>query len=228
MIRAVPRLAAAMPPVVRVFAAGILVVAGLATLGVLLGTNWQLFKVGEEGNVPTWFSSIQLFSVGAILLVVVWPDIKPNRRASWALILVPGLFLYLSLDEAATLHEQLGRWFFADSDFGTELRTGPWMFFFVPVIAAVTALAAWVFWPYLRGRRDVITRYVVGIAIFATAAVGLELIGNFTVEGSQIQKLVGFGEEVGEMIAVNLILWATVLVAGHEGIRLHRVQPARE
>lgn len=213
-----------MPPVVRVFAAGILVVAGLAILGVLLGTNWQLFKVGEEGNLPTWFSSTQLFTVGAILLVIVWPDVKRHRPTSWSLIVVPGLFLYLSLDEAATLHEQLGRWFFADSDFGASLRTGAWMFFFVPVITAVTGVAAWVFWPYVRGRREVITRYIAGLAIFAAAAAGLELMGNLTVPGSQIQKLLGFGEEVGEMIAVNIILWATVLVAKHEGIKLHRAQ----
>lgn len=228
VIRRARRLAGLMPPVVLVFAAGILTVSVLATLSVLLDVNWHVLKVGEEANVPTWFSTTQLFAVGAILLVVVWPDIKRDRTASWALILVPGLFLYLSLDEAATLHEQLGRWFFADSEFGSELRTGPWMFFVAPIVAVVTSVAAWVFWPYLRGRRDVIARFVAGVALFGAAAVGLELIGNFTTEGSQIQKVIGFGEEVGEMIAVNVILWAAVLVAQHEGVRLHRIQPASE
>ena len=207
------------------FAVGIVIISAMALLGVVLDTNWLLFKLGEEGNVPTWFSSIQLFFIAVVLTAIVWPDIVRNRPASWLLVLVPALFVYLSLDEAAALHEQIGDWIVDRSGVGAGLP-GAWVFAFVPLVAVCTMAAAVVFWPYLRGRPDVIGRAFVGLAIFGLAAAGLEVIGNLATDGSQLKKLLGFAEEVGEMVAANILHWAAILVARHEGVRLEVGEPA--
>ena len=219
MLKTIPRLGS-MPLLVKVFVTGTAVMAFLALLGFVVNPDWDLVKVGEENNIPTWFSSVQLFAIGAVLSVIVVRDAFGRKLSSWTLAVVPGLFILLSLDEVAMFHERLGRWLKAGTGVGAGLRTGPWVVVFVPIVALIAAAAWIVFLPYLRGRRDVVVLVVIGFAVFGLSAVGLELAGNFPASGSLLQKLLIFAEEIGEMLAANMILWSAVLVVQHEGIRI--------
>ncbi len=91
---------------VALFTGAIVVVAPLAVLGSLL--DWELLKVGEERNIPAWFSSMQLLVISMVLIPIVIRDADRRQPVTWALALVPGLFALLSLDEVAMLHERLG------------------------------------------------------------------------------------------------------------------------
>lgn len=215
----VPRLGP-VPPLVAWFAVGIVLVALLALVSFAVDGDWILLKVGEESNIPTWFSSVQLFMVAVVLLPIVLRDSERRKPSTWGLALVPGLFLFLSLDEAATIHERLGDWLQGESGIGSGLRSGPDMLVFVPLVAALVLVAGKVFWPYVRDRRRALGLIVAGFVLFGASAVGLEMVSNFVTDGSLIQKVLGFAEEVGEMIAVNLILWAALLIVQDEGIRL--------
>ena len=207
------------PTLVKVFFVGTAFVAFLALLGFALGAEWNLVKVGEESNIPTWFSSVQLFTIAAVLSLIVFRDADRRTPSTWKLAVVPGLFVLLSLDEIAMIHELLGEWL-AGTGLGTGLRTGPWVLAFVPLVALLTLASVIVFRPYLQGRRDVVALAVLGFGLFGLSAAGLELAGNIPVDGSVAHKLLGFTEEVGEMLAANIILWSAVLVVQHEGIRV--------
>jgi hypothetical protein len=73
------------------------------------GPGWgpipRFLNVDREVSVPTWFSSIQLFAVAVVLLM----------QAPWAkqlrffLFLLGFGFLFLSMDEAAGLHDSIRR-----------------------------------------------------------------------------------------------------------------------
>jgi hypothetical protein len=65
----------------------------------------HLFHVGEEGNLTTWFSAM-LFLLSSILLAIIARALhvqgQPYVR-HWSILSV--VFFYLSLDDAARIHE---------------------------------------------------------------------------------------------------------------------------
>ena len=201
------------PPIVVVFGLAGIVVAGIAVLSFLAGFHWQLFKVGEESNVPTWYSSVQLFTIALVFAPLVIRD-GGVRPLLWS---VPGLFLLLSLDEVAMLHERLGRWL-AAVGVGEGVRTGPWFFAWVPIVGIVALVALAAIHPYLRSRPRVAGLLLAAAAIYGGSAVGLEVVANLVPPGSLAEKGLGFAEEYGEMLGATLFLWAAVEV--HRAERL--------
>ena len=199
MLKTIPRLGS-MPLLVKVFVTGTAVMAFLALLGFIVNPDWDLVKVGEENNIPTWFSSVQLFAIGAVLSTIVVRDASLKRPMTWTISVVPGLFVLLSLDEVAMFHERLGRWIKASTGVGAGLRTGPWVLVFVPIVALIAAAAWIVFLPYLRGRRDVVVLVVIGFAVFGLSAVGLELVANFPAEGRRCRSCSGLRRRSGKCL----------------------------
>jgi hypothetical protein len=93
----------------------------------------DLFSVNLEESIPTWFATTLLFAASAILLVIAlmqwqWGD---HYRKHWGGLAV--IFLYLSLDEGAVIHE-------VAADPLTEFfKTGGYLYFgwqilFVPLL----------------------------------------------------------------------------------------------
>src|SRR6185436_18970119 len=60
-----------------------------------------IFDLSSEGNIPTWFSVVQLAATSLALLVTFFVH-RGKGRLPWLMLGV--LFLYLSLDEATDLH----------------------------------------------------------------------------------------------------------------------------
>jgi hypothetical protein len=207
------------PPLVKAFLIGGLLIAGAAIVSFLIDADVVMLKVGEESNLPTWFSASQLFTIGLVMAALAFRDSGGRSRRSRMLVAVPGLFFFLSLDEIAMIHERLGVWL-QTLGIGTEMRTAPWMFIFAPLVAVLGGIALWSLWPYLRERRIVVVLGFLGVALFGFSAVGLELLANFTPDGGYQQKALGFAEEYGEMLAGSLLLWSAVLVTRAEGIRV--------
>jgi len=210
----------AIPSPVIAFAVGGALVAFAAIVSRWSGADLPLLKVGEESNIPTWFSSAQLFAIGLVLSVVAARDFTMRHPRSLLLPAAPALFLFLSLDEVAMIHERLGRWLLS-LGIGTGLHSsGPWMFVFVPFVGVLAAISAWALWSYLRGRRVVLALAVSGVLVFGFAAVGLEFAANFVPENSLRQSALVFTEEYGEIAAATLLLWSALLITRYEGIRL--------
>src|SRR5688500_17465893 len=162
-IRLAPRLRVGMPMLVKLLFAADLMLAALyvATLEIsryrTLHFTARLFDLDREANLPVWFSSMQLFGAAVLSGVFAWCFVSRRDRRSWVLLLPPALFLFLSLDEVATIHEWLGNKFEAavpslarrNHSFA---RTVLWMF----VLGPPLLLTAWAIgrraWSYLRGR----------------------------------------------------------------------------
>lgn len=67
-----------------------------------------LFYMYEEHNIPTWFSSITLFACSVLLVAITIAKKKildPSYRY-WLILCF--VFLFLSIDEAAMIHEKIG------------------------------------------------------------------------------------------------------------------------
>src|SRR6185503_2968640 len=67
-----------------------------------------LFELDNENNIPTWYSSLLLLLSSVLLAVTAraQPAAWPETRYWWGLSLI---FLLLSVDEAASLHEKFNR-----------------------------------------------------------------------------------------------------------------------
>lgn len=69
----------------------------------------QLFNLDLEVTIPAWFSSIQLFMVGVLLLAASQSNQQRKHLSSRFIFFAGIVFIFLSADEAATIHENLTR-----------------------------------------------------------------------------------------------------------------------
>ena len=193
------------------------------TLALLYLGNWWLLQpfhkinllldLDGEANLPTWYSSMQLFLVGGLLAIFAYGKFDKRDKASWLLIVWPLVFVALSIDEVVTIHEWLG----GKSDIllpgGTRQHTmfwstGIWMFllgppFFLFMLGLIFSLKK-----YLGGRPEVITKLYTGLLIFIGAAAGVEFLANAVPNESAGHIIEIFCEELGEMIGETFFLWA--------------------
>ncbi|MBT4044819.1 MAG: hypothetical protein HOF11_15060 [Rhodospirillaceae bacterium] len=70
----------------------------------LLGAVRQ-FSLAEEANIPTWYSALLLASCALSLAVIglTRPTEKGSYRRHWLILSL--IFVYMSMDEAAVIHE---------------------------------------------------------------------------------------------------------------------------
>ena len=174
----------------------------------------NLVNLDGEGNLPAWYSSMQLFLVASMLAIFLSRKFNKNNMESWAMLILCLIFAILSLDEIASIHEWLGH----KSDVllpgasrkGTLFSTtGIWMFligipFSILLISLISCIKK-----YLKNRSHIRTKFIIGLIIFIGSATGIEIISNFVSETGITRIIQTSCEELGEMVGVTFILWAT-------------------
>ena len=189
------------------------------------------FDLDKESNAPTWWSTSQLLLIGVVLLGFAYHQFDRREPRSWALALAPALFLFLSLDEAAMVHEAVGRMLdglvhLGDREDSTLRETGVWMFFCAPALLAVVAGLGLTCARFFRGRRHILIRFAVGFGLLVGSAAGIETISNFVGDGFgyQLETLV---EEAGELIGETVLLWAALELLASYGITVLSAPPPK-
>lgn len=210
------------PLPVLIFGGAGFVIALAAAVNFAAGLEQALFNLGVESNLPTWFSSMQFFVIALVLFVIVVRDVRPKHPKTWPLGMVPLLFLVLSIDEVAMLHERA-------ENLGALNPSVFWARTLLPLaIVWLIGLgfgAAVAFRPYVRDRRDARLLLAGGLGILLFAAVILEFAASFVGETSLVYRGLGFAEEYGEMLGGTIILWGSLVVARREGVRLELGRP---
>jgi hypothetical protein len=125
------------------------------------------------------------------------------------------MFAFLSLDEVAMLHEQIGHAWGPRS-----VRTGMWVVICLPIFLVALIIVARGIWPLLRDHPSALWRFAIGLALFLASAVGVELLANLYPDGSLAVHICVLIEETGEMLAHTILLWGAVDWAQQRGIRL--------
>jgi hypothetical protein len=69
----------------------------------------RLFDVGQERSIPTWFETIQFLLCSILLAVIAAAKKQRSDRyiLHWSVLSV--IFIYLSADESASIHEAIGQ-----------------------------------------------------------------------------------------------------------------------
>jgi hypothetical protein len=176
--------------------------------------------VSAEQNFATWYSSVLLLLAGGAALLnckttPLWQRLKWVQKSTWAL--VGGLFVWLSIDETATVHESLApllNQMRATSNEPYAIGAGDWIPILYPFIIAA-AIGLFIFSAVAFAKRlRLMALPIVGIlcwigAIFFESSEGrpLNALDYNYIQGYQSQRLV---EESLEFVGTTLFLFAFV------------------
>lgn len=198
-------------------------------LGMPKGTVRALFDLSGDLSIPAWFSSVQLFVVGGVLLVASRNNRREQHLPSWFLVAGSLVFFFLSVDEGAAIHERI-----TGAARSWELNwllfkggQGAWIAVYASIAVLVALSSARYFgmaWRHFR-RETLIGFY--GAAMLVIGAVGFEIISYlFLRSGStpRLYKAEVVCEEFLEMSGVSVILYAALLLA----ITISSSSPAME
>jgi hypothetical protein len=212
-------------------------VLGIAYLGdYLAGRPYYRLTVflnlDEEGNLPTWFASMQWFCVALLMLVYAVSKFSRSQKKSWLLLLLPLIFLALSLDEVAGIHEKLGtfsdRLLPAGSRLHTPFKiTGIWMVLLgVPFVALLASLTLSIR-EYIQEAPGAFFKIILGMLVMLTGAMGIETLSNFTDPGSgtwyDISEVLV--EEMCELLGATIVLWGSLELLIQQGFELRINRP---
>ena len=133
----------------------------------------RFFRLNDEANITSWFSSSQLLIVGMILLLHgYW--LKPKQISRPGYLKLVGLgFVFMSIDETAKIHEQ---WLGHLYDFGLEHTVWAVYYGLFGLVMLVIGLR-----PLREFYRSFPTQFwimLLGIILFITGGVVLEYLGH--------------------------------------------------
>ncbi len=168
-----------------------------------------------EANIPTWYSSASLLACAVLL---GWVAARTRQQGGgfvghWRWM--SGIFVFLSIDETAQLHEHLGRLH--------EVWKTHGIFYFAWVIpgAAVVLLFVLAYARFLihlpaSTRR----RFLLAGIVYVTGALGVEALSGWRAEtmgmNNMTHSLIATVEEVMEMTGVAIFILALLRHLGGE------------
>ncbi len=193
---------------------GILIIVHLINL-VLGGPSWQierLFALGEEANIPTWFSST-LWAINALAAYRCSKLIQTkNIKFLWILIALG--FLAFSIDETAMIHENVFEVMSRVLPHGfragllARFKATNWPIFASPFLVLTLAWLVITFRRLLKGSHTAAKFLFLGFSTVVLGGYGLEMITNFLNhdELQWVWDIENVFEESMEMIGAIVIL----------------------
>ncbi|MGE5927321.1 MAG: hypothetical protein ACM357_08200 [Gemmatimonadota bacterium] len=169
---------------------------------------FRLFNLNEEGNVPTWFAATTLL-LSAGLFAIIWRTARATGERyarHWGFLAL--VFLFIAIDEAASIHELLILPL-------RELLSAEGALYFawvVPYGIAVVCFAL-VYAPFLLAipRRTALGLMAAGL-VFVSGALGMEMaspwVYDWTGEVTLPMFVMLLVEETLEMLGVAILVHA--------------------
>lgn len=162
----------------------------------------QFFSVEAERSIPTWYSSFALMCCAVLLALIAYQKGRVSDPYKWHWRGLTGIFVYLSLDEAVSLHEELDK--VMESLLGqVEGLPYPWVIAggFAVVIVGALFLRFWLHLPTLYR-----WLFVGAAALFVGGSIVFEVIGG-SMRGSTLYTVMVHLEELFEMGGVVLFIF---------------------
>jgi hypothetical protein len=167
------------------------------------------FNLDREMNVPTWFSSVCFLFAALLLWQLSGTDDKTARKYWLGLAVV---FVFLSLDETAAIHEMTIK----------PMRVllharGLLHFSWVILGAAFVAVLALIYFRFFISQpRPVRGLFFLSAGLFLAGTLGMEMISGYYFElhlkGTFIYALIANCEEALEMLGLVVFLRALMLL----------------
>ncbi len=189
-------------------------------------TLWSLIDLDQEANLTAWYSSAKLLGLAIISYLIYnaeknLPD--GNTRSSWMWLIVALIFLLLSADETASIHETIANTIMKQASIGVDIRetvlggdtykdSFAWVLLLAPFILAVSVFFLVFFYKKFSSSKTTLALAVTALACYLLA-VGSEAtiyiaptFAEFTAADT-LQYRISIGiEESGEIIGTTLFL----------------------
>jgi len=174
---------------------------------VLLGFVEE-FDLDRENNIPTWYSTVTLLLCSVLLGTIAVARARENDvyASHWKMLSV--IFLFLSIDEAASLHERLTEP--VKNAFHTSgMLEYAWV---IPggIFVLIVGLAYLKF--LLNLPKTTRRQFATAGGLYVAGALGMEMVGSYynSLYGrtSMAYALIVTGEEFLEMTGVVVFLYA--------------------
>ena len=166
----------------------------------------QLLSLNGDQNVPTWYSSSMLLVCAGLLATIAASSERNNYRRHWAAL--SAIFLFLSMDEAASIHEKAGSVLAALVEFGSFSHY-VWVIIYGPLVLIIGLT----YWRFLMQLPTKVRRlfFTAGF-LYVGGALGMEVIdGLYAISygrSSLGYLLLTQVEEVLEMLGVAVFFFA--------------------
>jgi len=182
----------------------------------------QMFDLDMERNVPTVFSSL-ILAIAALCFYLLskTKESKKHKKTKYWLGL-SGVFLFLSFDEGAKIHEKLGDYTenFVDA---TGYLYYPWVLSYGTFVLILVTLYFKFFW---KMPKKIFWSFMLSACIYITGAVGFELLGanessahgTDTVTYSVLYTI----EESLEMYGVIYLIWILLTLLERKKIEISK------
>ena len=174
------------------------------------------FDLNAEQNIPTYFNTLLLVISAALFGIIAAHKrgIKDKFRYHWTFLAL--LFLYLSVDETAVIHEKLIK------PIRAAIGIGNWFYFawVVPaiIVLAVLALAYITFFLHLSTRFKIL--FFTSLFIYFAGAVGGEMLSGHFAEilgqRSFAFAVISSLEEAVELGGASLLIFALLKYMGFD------------
>jgi hypothetical protein len=167
----------------------------------------RLFFMGNEGNVPAFFSALAIMAAAVLAALIARTErVDGKWAARW--LVVGALLVFMSFDEAASIHELLDRVDARRADAGIFYYAWVIPYFALVVIVAASLFA---FWLRLPARTRI--GLAVSAVIYCAGAIGMELVQGALAaqEGRAVYRTLKMSvyitiEEGAEMLGVALLI----------------------
>ena len=207
-----------------------LLVLDVTCIALHLITGWPVFDLDQEGNLSAWYSSAKLLGIALVAVAVYFRERDAGGascRHTWLWLLVAFIFVGLSADETASMHERMARMFMEETSVGLDVRetllggdkakdSFAWVLLFSPLILAVALFFAVFFYKRFRNQKIAAVMAMAGIACFLAAA-GMEAtilarpsFKDWTASTTSAYRTGTAVEESGEIFGTTLIFMALV------------------
>ncbi|MAS36671.1 MAG: hypothetical protein CL610_21885 [Anaerolineaceae bacterium] len=168
----------------------------------------DLFSVNLEESIPTWYATLLLFGAALLLAIITAAKVKAKATDTRPWLGLVVIFLYLSIDEGAAVHEVI-----ADI-LQTQFTPTGYLFFAWQIVAApLVLLFGVVYWRFLF-RLPPRTRNLFTLAgiIYVGGALVVEGISanRWYLDGGETFEYLAIAtvEELSEMLGVVLFIYA--------------------
>ena len=156
-------------------------------------TIHQLFDLDREANIPTWYSTVLLFSVSLSSLgIYMLNSGQKHKQKFWSIFSY--VYCFLSLDEGGHIHENV-----------TRVTSIKWVFIYAPFAGAFFLICVY---QLVKSNNKKLCDWILGgLVIYALGGLGFECISYvFRPLPPLLQNLEFVLEEGLEMVGTIMVL----------------------
>lgn len=179
------------------------------------GYSGRLFRLDEEINIPTLYSSLALAFCSILLAIISYLKRAINSKYTGYWKILSLIFLYLAIDEMCSIHEIFNA-------IKPILNASGFLYYTWVIPGSIfVAVFVLIFWPFIQSLpKKTKNLFIIAGTMYVGGAIGMEMIGGYHAEAygqaTFMYSLITTFEESLEMFGIAVFIYALLsYIASH-------------